>query len=205
MLCEKCKKKTIIKSTYKYCDECFLEIAEKRIRKEIRLNNLIKKNDNLLFIDSENYLTHISVFFIKRILKGMPYHCDITKSKFYQKKFSEKSKTIAKHNVIVLPICLDYECEQFLGSFMEGKNPGHIGNYKKGKLMLIKPLLCLTREECERIALILYKKKPKKEQKKSEISSFLDSLEKAHPETKHSLLKSIYALKKVYTKGKTSE
>src|SRR3989344_5701744 len=97
MKCYKCNRpeKVHIAHLRPLCNNCFIKIIEKRIRKYIRINKLIKKNDKLLIKDP------LSLYFIKKIIKS-PI-----------KIINKKGKNAKE----VIPWSLDDECSLFLDLF----------------------------------------------------------------------------------------
>ncbi|MBN2423225.1 hypothetical protein JXB41_08435 [Candidatus Woesearchaeota archaeon] len=194
MKCLKCNKKSCIKiSTNYFCKNCFTEVIQKRIRKELRITRVIKKNDKILIIDDGSYNSKNSVYLLKGTLKNLPCEISIKKSHY---KIGKKIKTNA--NKIIIPWNLDDECEYFLYCFFNNKKPKYLGHYKLDKKLYIKLLLNVTDSESRKFADIKKFKYKKQKKEKSLINECLDVLEKEHPETKYSLLRSIEEIKKVY-------
>ena len=75
MKCIKCSGKAEISSLKHIgpaCRSCFLKIIEKRVRKELRLNSQIKKNDKILIIDNGTKESAVGEFLLKSIIKDLP-------------------------------------------------------------------------------------------------------------------------------------
>src|SRR3989344_4178709 len=96
MKCYKCNCKAIISIPHlkPVCKRCFEGIIERRIRKYIRINKLIKKNDRLIIKDP------ICLYFIKKIIKS-------------------PVKIVKKNGKEVIPWTLDDECNSFLYNFFK--------------------------------------------------------------------------------------
>ncbi len=176
MNCIKCTGKaeiTSLKHIGPACKGCFLKIIEKRVRKDMRTNQLIKKNDKILILDNESKESVVGRFLLKSIIKDLPVKISISKSK----------KSNAKYNKIIVPWSLDDEAEKFLDTIFSKKKPA---KHSKNEIMLLKNL---SEEEIETFAKIKRFKYRKKQRSKTK--KMLDSLEKRYPGYKFSLLNSI--------------
>ena len=143
----------------------FCKNIEKRVRKDIRINKLFKKNDRIYVKDK------LSRLLIDRIIGTLP------------KTFT---KDIKKANKKVVKYTLDDECNNFLEKLFY--------NTKSKKVKEIKLLRVVTDKEALLFAKYNnIEFKPNKKNKK--IKEFLDSLEKSYPQTRFSLSKSIESLK----------
>ncbi len=176
MKCIKCGKKVIFKDL-RACRSCFLEIIEKRVRKEFRLKKLIKKHDSLLILDNGTYDAKNLIYLVKKIIGKMPVSIKIKKKGYMPgKKF--KTKTIVPWN-------LDDEVSLFLKYFFENKKVKHIGHYDN----VIKPLIVVRDKESKEFAKLM--KFKFKDKKKNKVNKFLDKMEKKYPGTKFGIAKSI--------------
>ncbi len=138
---------------------------EKRIRKDIRINKLFKKDDKI-YVKNK-----LSKFLIQRIIGTLP------------KTFTNSQK---KANKIVVKCTLDDECGDFLENLLYNK--------KKNPIKGIKLLRTITDKEAMLFAKynnIMFK--PNKKNRK--IKEILDELEKSYPQTRFSLAKSINSIK----------
>jgi hypothetical protein len=158
--CKKCNKQT----SKEFCDFCFLDVIYKRLRKHIRTNRFIQKDDNLLIKDP---LTKKILEFIINTPINVKYKGQLT----------SKTKEI-------LTFCLDDIEEQYLNKLFHGKN--FKLKFKKNQIPLF---LVLTKEELQRLAKLHKVKLPKR--KKTLVSEFLDHFEKQFPGTKFNIKKSI--------------
>lgn len=132
MTCSKCKQKELPNTEYaglKYCKTHFFELIEKRIRKEIRKEELnLKKKYYLLKSETPEY--YLAKHFIKKIFNE-------------HLKLEETEKI--KPNTI-LPTNLDVEAKQFLEQYFQNTNLKTNG---------IKILKSITKEEISKLADIL--------------------------------------------------
>lgn len=158
MRCKKCMNEAYYSGL---CKSCFLRYFERKVRKELRLNRIINRNDTLIITDQ------LCEYVIRRIIKDMPV------------KIIKKGK--GKH---VLPWTADDECCHFLSLFLNNKPLKGIGHGKDVKLFL--SLL-----EDEVAAYAKAKSIGFSRRRKDPIIKVLDELEKKHPQTKHSLMRSI--------------
>ncbi|MBT4539991.1 hypothetical protein HOC35_00620 [Candidatus Woesearchaeota archaeon] len=159
-VCKKCNKSTKLE----FCNGCFLDVIYKRLRKHIRANQYIKRNDHLLVKDE---LT-------KKIFPSI-LNTPVT-IKF-------KGKLLPRYKEI-LTICLDDIEELYLDKLFHGKS--FKMKFSKQQIPLY---ICLTKEELQRLAKFHKIKLPKR--KKTLISEFLDYFEKQVPGTKFNIKKSI--------------
>lgn len=171
--CSKCKAEAIQNIEYaglKYCEKHFLELIEKRIRKELRTkeNIDIKQEQTILKEKSPEY--ELTKYFLKKI-------------------FKERLKlkdTIKKTKNTILPTNLDVEAAKFLNSYFENKT------YKEENP---KPLRIVTKEEIKLLCQILkIKGAPKKG------NEFLDNLEEKYVGSKFSVLRSMDHFEKIKRK-----
>jgi len=162
MKCNKCKN---IAYENGLCKSCFSRYIERKIRKELRVNQLIRKNDTLIITDP--LCEHI----IKRILKDMPI-------KILKRGKGKK----------VLPWTIDDECHHFMSLFLANKSLKDLGHGKDIKLFL-------SLREAEACAYAKAKGFKFSKRKKDTIMKVLDELEKKHTQTKYSLLRSINDIK----------
>lgn len=143
----------------------FCTIIEKRVRKNIRLNKVFKKDDRIYVKD------RLSKLFIDRIVGTLP------------KKYVNNSK---KANKIIIKYTLDDICNDFLENLMYDK--------KKKTNKYISILRSITDKEALLFAKYNnIKFKPNKKNRK--IKDMLDKLENLYPQTRFSLAKSIESLK----------
>jgi hypothetical protein len=192
MKCLKCKKSGAFKvQNLVACRNCFLEIIEKRVRKELRINQLIEKNDKILIIDDDSKESKINMFLLKEIIKGLPVEISIKKMRFILGE-----NIPGNYNKILVPWNADREGEYLLSCVLDNKKPKYLWHYKIMKKTYIKLLLPITSDE-----LIIYAKirgVKSKEEKKSEMIAMIQKLEKEYPETIFSLVKSAKEIKKFF-------
>lgn len=190
MKCHLCKKrKGTVEYIKKYvCSECFSRIIEKRIRKELRVRKLIRKNDKLLVFDglSLYFLKKILTMPVKTVFKKLDVVVDET---IFTNKTLEKLKSKHKTNKTIVPWTLDNETSYFLESLMENKKPRYI-SYVDGFVKLFR-----TIQEDELIQFAKIKKMGFKLMKANTAKEILDVMDSKYSETKFSLLKSIEEVK----------
>lgn len=178
MKCVKCSKKVVF-NDLRLCRACFLNIVERRVRKEFRLKKLIRKHDSLLILDDNSYDAKNLIYLVKKIIGKMPVSLKIIKG-----KYKPGTKIRFKGKVIV-PWNLDDEVSLFLKYFFENKKIKYVGHYDN----IIKPLMVITADESKEFAKLM--KFKFKDKKKDEINEFLDKMEKKYPGTKFGIKKSI--------------
>lgn len=193
MKCVKCSKDATMDSgANPLCNNCFVQVIQKRIRKEIRTNKLFSKADKILIIEDDSVNSAVSKYLIDTILDKLP--CEIKTKK---QKFEIGKSVNTKSDKIVVPWNMDMECVYFLENIFMNRTGKFIGNYSIGKKLNIKLLLNVCEKDIIKFAEIKELKFKKNPDKKTQIGFFLDSLETDHPETKPSLLKSAQLLKKI--------
>ena len=183
MKCYKCQRSGKNKTDNKmFCDKCFLEVIEKRVRKEIRVNDLIQKNDKLLLLDDNSKAAILNKYFLKNIIRDPTIKIKMKKIGSYDPNFNY-DKTDGYQKIIV-PYLLDDEISVYLGSFFNNKNEEFLHSKKK-----IKPVIGVTSDEAKTFLRI--KKIVAKKEKTSNIDKMLSRLEKKYPGTRFSILKTI--------------
>jgi hypothetical protein len=151
----------------------FCERIEKRIRKYVRINKIFSKGDKLIVVGD------VCRYLVGSIIKGLPVTI------VYRRRVGE----VPKGYRVVMPWTMDDEIVDFLESVFLNK--------KRKKHGFIKLLVVATDKEIKQFA--RFKKLEFKENSKNkDIKEFLDKLEEEHPETKHSLLKSVEQIEKIY-------
>ena len=179
MKCVKCSKKKVVFKDLRLCSNRFLNIIERRVRKEFRLKKLVRKHDPLLIVDDGSYNSKNLIYLTKKIIGKMPVSLKIKKGKYVP------SKKIKFKGKVIVPWNLDDEVSLFLKYFFENKPIKYIGHHDN----IIKPLIVITGDESKAFARIM--KFKFKEKKKDKIKDFLDKVEKKYLGTKFGIKKSI--------------
>jgi len=159
-LCNKTAKIKQQKGRY-ICNECFVRLIEKRIRKNTRLNKIFRPKDNVLVLGD------LSRYFVESITRDLPI-----------KVFYRKNKKV---NKVVVEWTADDEANLFLEGLFSGKK---IKQDKKH----VKLLRVITDREARLFAKIK-KLKFKENKKNNDIQKFIDELEKRDTGAKHGLLR----------------
>lgn len=185
MKCVKCKKQADIKvQNLKVCKKCFLNIIQKRVRKELRVNNLIEKDDHIAVIDDKSAEAQVSKYLLKKILDNLPVSISVLETKY---DIGEDIQ--GDYDKVVIPWNADREGSYFLKGIMGNEQGPYQGHFKKNKKRYIKLLLPVISDEVKIFADIKgfeYKCK----EIKDVVDDFIDELEEKYPEMKFSLLKS---------------
>jgi len=181
MKCYKCNNKGSIKTDNKFfCNNCFNEIIEKRIRKEIRQSNLLSKNDKVLIIDDGTEKSAINKYILKKIIKDPTITFTIRKS-------IAKSEDYTK---IVLPWVLDDEAINYLKTmFTENKTKTLVDT------KMIKPLINITTKEAISFAKMHNLKFEKSKPLDKDLNAMIEKMEDKYPGTKFGILKTIKNLR----------
>jgi hypothetical protein len=180
MKCLKCNKKEKVKG-FEFCRNCFISIIEKRVRKELRVSEAIKRGDALLIIDDRSCSAKLNIQLIKKIVG------DITEIKVKKQKSFDINKKIDFKGKVIVPWNLDDEIILFMKCFLNNVPFKNLGNHDNS----VKPLLCLKKDECELYCKLLgIKFEQKKTEENKDIIEFVDKIEKKYPGSKFSILKS---------------
>jgi hypothetical protein len=169
MTCSKCKNVALKNIEYagkKYCEKHFLELMNKRVRKNLRTRKLIDVKSEYFLLDDDSSEVKLTQYFLDEIFKG-------------HLKFRVGKKNSSNLKLIV-PTNLDEQANIFLGSFL--KNKKDVLNDDVAQIM---PLEALLQKEVELLCSILkikFKPRVKKD--------ILIELENKHPGTKFSVFQS---------------
>ncbi len=184
MKCSICGNKAQIRLSYThlvYCNKCFKEMIEKRVRKNIRRNKLIKLKNTYFILDNNSIESFCTIILINRLYKKTPLQYFI---------ISSIKEATNKENLIISET-MDKINAAFIESLFSEKRLKFSGASEEA----INIISVLTSEDCEYYAKINgYKGTPKL--KKPE-NKFLNSLKKNYPAIDFSLNRSISELKKV--------
>jgi hypothetical protein len=183
MKCSKCKKEAIPGVEYagnNYCNFHFMELIEKRVRKNLRVRELIDINKEYFLVDDGSSEAKITEYFLNKIFKG-----------YLKLKIGKTPKSIGKETNLILSTNLDEQALIFLNSFLKNqnikKNKVKEDKIKKKELQEVMPLEVLLQREIKLICEIVNVKfKPRIKENKN----ILDELEKRHPGTKFSVFQS---------------
>jgi len=179
--CQKCQQKDREKALFEgFCERCFGEVIEKRVRKHVRLSGLIKKND-VLVVDHP-----LVAYFVKSIVQDMP----VTILEMMPKDCDAKQ---------VVALTMDDELDAFLDQIFAGKDlVVEAKREQEQHTQQIKLLVTLTDKEAVMFAQAKQIEPLPKKTRKYE--ALLQQLEQKHQETRYSLMKSVEALKKILNK-----
>ncbi len=192
MKCVKCGKKAEIALPHiAACSSCFTGIIQKRVRKEIRINRLVRKNDRLLILDDDTSAAKLAAYLLRVILKPVPLSMQVRK-----RQYAPGDSIKGNFNKIVLAWTQEDEADYFLDSFFADKVPYYIGHFTLDKKKYIKPLLHVSKKEADLYAKIKNFKFTKSEE--TDIVKMLDRLNKNHPEIIFNINNNIQKLKYAY-------
>jgi hypothetical protein len=183
MTCSKCKNKSIDNVEYAgkhYCDRHFLELMEKRVRKNLRVNIDLDVKLEYALLDDNSSEFHLTKYFLEKIF-----------NKHLMLKFR---KTMPKNSSsLIVPTNLDEQVIIFLDEFLKNNKLNDQTKIKtsKNKNHEIMPLEVLQQKEVELLCEILKIKFVPRVK-----TDILKELEKKHPGTKFSLFKSRQNLSK---------
>jgi len=204
MLCQKCKKaKGEIKLPYLgliLCKGCFCKLIKRRVKKEIRLKNLINEKEKILLVDNNSKEARISEHILNTTYNNRLNLIKVKVSDFKLSFLNNKIKESIKKNKIkqvIIPWNLENEIIYFTENLFNKDDFKFVGHFKQNKIHYIKLLRNVLDSECllfARCKKFKFKDKPEKDKQRKYIKNILDKIDKKHAETKFSLLKSIEQL-----------
>lgn len=178
--CVKCKKAAAFHLQEWYCNSCFCQVIERRIKHYIRNACPIKKNEHLLVLGD------LALFAIKMVIEGLPVKLELID------KIPKSTKCR-----IVVPLTMDNECVEFLDNLFQGKL------IVKKEVNIIPIFRNLTQAELKKYTEL--KKLNCPDFKKDNLLGLLDEMESKYPSTKYSLSKSISELYSELEKAKVKK
>lgn len=164
--CQKCKQEKEL-YTGKLCGFCLIIVLEKRIKKNIKEQGGLRRNDKILFLINNSLESKASEYFFKKIFSEMPLEID----------YEDKGK---QYDKLIIPGSSESIIEEFLDALFSNKK------FNFGKQLIF--LESLTGEEIKDVAKI------KNFSEKLIQHELLDKIEEKYPGSKLSLLKSIKVL-----------
>lgn len=189
MKCFKCNNTSNLKLDNKdICQICFVHIIEKKVRKEIRINKLFKKNEKVLFLLDGSEKAEVLKYLIKKIIKNPAIKFSYKKIKiFYIEEEYDKNN---EYDKILVPWCIENEIEYYLSGIFTFKDQSKLLHGK-----IIKPLIGISRKDINNFAKIKKLQFKKSQILYPDIEKMIDKLEKRYPGTKSSILKTIKEIK----------
>jgi hypothetical protein len=198
MACMKCKRGKeevwLAHLPGKVCNRCFLDIIDKRVRKNSRINEYFEKDDDIVFLDDGSANSAVSRYFMERFTEHRSPRIRVEKVEEMDDIWGTKRNKVIEallkkypSSKLVLPVNADNEAELFLG---EMAGSGH----RRATPRLIKLIRCLSQREVELFAKLKGFKYPKSSLGVSAIRTMLDRLEEKSPDIKFALMKSLEAI-----------
>jgi len=177
MVCSKCKNVALKNIEYagkKYCEKHFLELMNKRVRKNLRTRKLIDVKKEYFLLDDNSSELKLTKYFLDEIFKG-------------HLKFNVGKKNSSNLELIA-PTNLDEQANIFLDSFLKNKK-----ELLKEVNVQIMPLEVLLQKEVELLCIMLkIKFVPRMK------NDILVELENRHPGTKFSVFQSKMNIEKKF-------
>ena len=167
MECVKCRKTAEIELAHlpgPVCEQCFVELLEKRVRKHIRKNNFFQRNDKIYVKKDESYNFSVTLWLRKSILKHMP------------KEFTGEKVSRCK---VVVPWNMDLELQLILGDLF-----GPRYHVEQG----IRLLSIVSQEEVALFAEINKLQGKEPDPINNDIAAMLTNIEGKHPDIKFAML-----------------
>jgi hypothetical protein len=198
MACIKCKRDkdeiSIAHLPGKVCRGCFLEIVEKRARKNARIEGYFREGEDIIFLDDGSANSAVSRYFLDRFTEHRSPKMAVEKVEEMDDVFGTRRNRVIeallrKHpdSKLILPVNADNEAELFL---KEMAGAGH----RKQSPRLIKLIKCLSQKEVELFAQLKGFKYSKALSNESDIKTLLDRLSAESPDLKFAVLASLEAI-----------
>ncbi len=165
MACTSCEGKASIQLSYvdrEYCDDCFLEYIEQRVRKDIRLNKDIEPLDTVYVYDDDSKESYLSKFFLERVFED-----NLTV------KITEEREEPGDGK-LVIPTNMERELSEKLRHFLQNSHK------EDDDILLLDNVL---EEEMVKLCDILGKEAEETE----EVNMLIERMEEKYPDTKFSL------------------
>lgn len=175
MSCSKCPGKAVYenKNTGNLCSSCFLDMIEKRIRKELKNSGWLNKNEKVLILDDNSLEANVTEDLFKKAIGSLPLQI-------------EKSTDLNEnYNHVILPWSLERETNGFLDELFNSKKS------EKAKTKYIKLLKSVSEEEI----ILIAKVKNIQGKLKGNERDYVSKLEKKYPGSKLALVKAVEEFK----------
>ncbi len=175
-MCKQCEKNPVYEFTNKrkLCKKCFIKWFEKKVFYVNRKFGLIKKGDVLVYKKENNFRGIV----LEKILNLLSEKIDIEIAKI---------KTKNKKCKIVVEDTIDLTANKIVCEIIGGELK-KFDEFKPIYGKIIKPLYLFLDKEVELYAKLKNLKYEKKKEKRDKISSFINNLEKKHPEIKRAVV-----------------
>jgi hypothetical protein len=188
----------------KVCRACFLEIVEKRVRKNARIEGYFEEGGDLIFLDDGSANSAVSRYFLDRFTEHRPSKITVEKVAEMDDVWGTRRDRVVDLLLkkypkakLILPLNADNEAELFLG---EMAGAGH----KRPSPRLIKLIRCLSQKEVELFAKLKGFKYSKADSNDSDIKRLLERLSAASPDIKFAVLASLEAIDSTKRGGKNA-
>lgn len=195
MVCIKCKRDKeevwLPHMPGKICNRCFLDLIEKRVRKESRTNEYFANGDDLIFLDDGSANSMVSRYFLDKFTEHRSPKIRVEKVEEMDDVWGTRRNKVIEAllkkypaSKLILPVNADNEAELFLS---EMAGTGH----KRPSPRLVKLVRCLSQKEVELFAKLKGFKYSGRLAHSSEIKTMIDRLEKESPDIKFALMRSL--------------
>lgn len=182
MRCIRCKKDAdVILPHLSACNSCFCRIIEKRIRKQMRVNELFSKGETVHILDDQSAASAIISSLLPEVLS------------YKRIEFIICEKIPNNAAKAVLPWTLDDELNSALKSIFLGDEMIYPAKRFDPAIQTVMPLISVTREEIERYADINGLKFTETEDTEPLLS--FRGMFRQHPEIPFNFFKNIQRLK----------
>jgi len=182
MKCFRCKKTSEFRLDNKYsCKRCFCDVIEKRVRKELRINKLLVKNDKVLILDDSSPGSSVVKYLINNIIKDPTIKIDMKKVNKI-----ELSGDYKDYDKVIVPFVMDDEIVSYLDSYFNNNNKS-----KEKEDKFVMPLIVLRSDEVLNFAETKKLVFKKSKRSNDDIKKMVDNLEKKYPGTYNSIFKTI--------------
>jgi len=181
-MCKNCQLKPVYEFTNKrkLCKKCFIRYFQKKVLYISRKFKMINKDEVLGYKHGKDFRSVV----LEDVLKMFAEKWVIKLVRLPSKKKVDK---------IAIPSTIDLEADKFIHEIIN-KKLQKLNDIKPVNGKVIKPLYLFLDKEVLLYAKLKNLKFKKKMEKKDKINSFIDGLEKKHPEVKRAVVNSYLKL-----------
>ncbi len=187
-MCYKCQLKPVYEFTNKrrVCKTCYIRWFEKKVLYTIRKFNLLKKGDIVGYSQKNDFRSVVLEAILKMLAKNGRIEVMKLDSSLVHKK--EGGLKITK---LAVPSTTDLESYQVVSEILYG-DIENLNRLKPLDKKTIKPLYLFLDKEVELYANLRGLDFKRYKKQKDKVSSFIDELEKSHPEIKRSIINGLF-------------
>lgn len=172
-MCHLCSTQPVYEFTNKrkLCKTCYIRWFEKKVLYTIRKFGALKRGEIVGYVKEGDFRNVVLEEILKMI--GRKGFVEITTGKKYDK--------------LAIPLTINLQAYEIVDEVING----NVGNLEKKNKKIITPLMLFLDKEVELYAKLKNLKTKKIKIKDTEISKFVDNLERRHPEVRQAIVKGV--------------